>query len=99
MKFIIGIFLLLCNINLYAISGIKALTDAECAAIIKTYKIDPKIKSVRGWNNVFSSEKWLQRFNLDIYTPAELDCIKEYILANAMDIKKYNQFIGMEMKL
>lgn len=78
---------------------IKPLTDAECAEIIKTYKIDPKIKSVRGWKNVFSSDKWLKRFNLDKYNQAELDCIMEYILANAMDVKEYNQFIGMELKL
>ncbi len=78
---------------------IKPLTDSECAEIIKTYKIDPKIKSVRGWKNVFSSDKWLKRFNLDGYNQAELDCIMTYILANAMDVKEYNQFIGMELKL
>ncbi len=80
-------------------ADIKPLTDAECKEIIKTYKIDPKIKSSRGWNHIFQSEKWLQRFDLDRYNDAELNCIKEYILANAMDVNKYNKYVGMEIKL
>lgn len=102
MKFLAKILLtiiIVMNTSLAAHEGYKPLTDEECAAIIKTYKIDPKIKSARGWKNVFSSEKWLKRFNLDKYNHEELVCIMEYILANAMDVKKYNQYIGMEMKL
>lgn len=77
----------------------QVLTDDECAQIIKTFKIDPKIKSSRGWKNVFKSEKWLKQFKLTEYTPEELECIKSYILANAMNVGSHKQYLGMEIKL
>jgi|SaaInlStandDraft_4_1057021.scaffolds.fasta_scaffold66808_2 hypothetical protein len=73
------------------------LTDEECLEIISAYKINPKIKSARGWNRVFKSKKWKKIFLLDNYTAAEIDCLKHYIVANAMNVKKYDRFIGMEM--
>lgn len=98
MRKIIFMILLILNSSLFGVDN-RPLTDEECAKIIKTYKIDPKIKSKRGWEHVFTSEKWSKIFNLDVYNRYELDCIKEYILSNAMMVKKHNNYLGMEIKI
>lgn len=99
MRKIITCIILVFVMNVNASQLTPVLTDEECLEIIKTYQIEPKIKSVRGWKNVFKSEKWRKIFKLDGYTIEELDCLEEYILANAMVVKKYNRFIGMELKI
>lgn len=70
-----------------------------CASVISTYPIDPKIKSEKGWRRIFGSEKWKKRFKLDAYDEEELECLEDYVVQNAMNIKQYDRFVGMELKL
>ena len=97
LKTLILIIILTFSVNAY--SATSKLTDEECKQIIAGYKIDPKIKSAKGWKRIFESDKWRKAFQLDQYTKEELECLEEYILANAMDVKSYNRYIGMELKI
>lgn len=98
-KIIISIFMIMFLFSTEGFSTQKALTDEQCDKIIKAYKIDPEIKSKRGWLNVFKSDQWKKKFLLDGYTESELACIYDYILANAMVVKKYSNYVGVEMKI
>lgn len=97
-KLIISIISLLFCINTFAATPQK-LSEEDCKHIIVSYKIDPKIKSAKGWKRIFESDKWRKAFQLDHYTEEELECLEAYILANAMDVKSYNRYIGMELKI
>lgn len=92
------VFICLYNNSSFAAEYDLKLSLYKCDLIIKHYGIDPKIKSAKGWNRIFDNDKWKKTFQLDQYSEEELECLKRYILENAMDVKEYNRFIGMELK-
>lgn len=93
---IVAALLLICGLSF---GDTPVLSDVECKKIITQYKIDPKIKSKRGWEQIFKSRSWHSKFLLDKYSRSELDCLEKYIIRNAMDVKAYSRFVGMEFKL
>lgn len=98
MKIKILILILFLTFAFDSHASISKLSNDDCLRIIASYKIDPKIKSAKGWKRIFESDKWKKAFQLDQYTKEELDCLEEYIMANAMDVKSYNRYVGMELK-
>lgn len=67
------------------------LNASYCDKLFNKYKIDPKIKSITGWKRIVNQDR------IELHIPDLIINdfgIKECLIENGLNIKKYNRSIG-----